>query len=339
MSRHRSYFVPGYRAIFIPLIIVTILVLLGISLKKNSRSGPLTIDKTKMEELLARHHFDYFGRKLEASAFTARPILLIFMNAKKDIDLLLFREVFTEWNAQGLNLVVIADDPSSVFTEPVISADGVWILSDETREIRDLFGVSSVNSSFILFDERGDQIAAGESAHGYRQGLRIYLRKALRMRPPLRTAFAPVGKFLKDIDWLRDMRSTLVNSGGRGSIIAFFNAFCETCNSWTILERLKEFRARSEMRPLLIFSEDFSFRDVINFEARYAPGFPVAMASRALSDKLRELRNDYFHAELNNIMILTSNEGEIIECADAECACYQDVIRKAEEMIMNGGQK
>lgn len=319
-------------------VIISGLALVGISLKMKTSPELANIDNKRavgLLDLLTRYQFDHFGKKIEKDEFAARPTLLLVVNAKKDIDLLLFHRVFAEWNERGLNLVIIANGPGAIYAQPVISSDGVWILSDESREISSLFDLSNRNSSFILFDGIGNQIATGDNTIGYEQGVRIHLLKAFGIRPPLRRAFAPVGQRIEDIDWLRDMKSSFANSEGKGFILLFLNAFCETCNSRAILERLRKFATldKTGIRPILVLSSDFTPRDRSNFEARYEPGFPVVIASKALADKQRHLHEDYFHAELNNIMVLVSNKGEIVACADAECACYQDLLIRAEEML------
>jgi hypothetical protein len=328
----------------VSIVVISGLVLLGILLKKKSSPGLGSLDNIDKKEglgqfeILARYRSDYYGRKIEIKDLTARPTLLLFLNTNRDDDLILFHKVFAEWHARGLNLVLVASDPGSIFTQPAVSADGVWYFSDDSREISACFRVSYENSSFILFDRRGDQLSAGDNTIGYELGLRIDLRRSLGMRPPLREVFAPVGHFIKDIDWLKDMRSVSSNPESQGSILVFLNAFCETCNSWVILERLKEFvmPGRAVIKPVLVLSADFSLQDRQNFEARYSPGFPVLIAGGALADKLRFLREEYFHAELNNIMVLLSKEGEIISSADAGCGCYQDILKRAEEITAMG---
>jgi hypothetical protein len=320
------------------------LFIVGISLGIKTSSRPADARKHKDGELLEifrRYPLDYFGRNLEKESFTARATLLLFLNAKRETDLLLFHKVFAEWNARGLNLVVIADDPGSLFSQQAIDFDGVWVIADQSRELGAFFGVSDKNPSFILFNGKGDRIATGDNDIGYERGVRIYLTKALGLRLPVREVFAPVGQYIQDISWLTDMKLSFVNSEVKGSLFVYLNSFCETCNSLIIMERLREFVLPDKVgiRPIFVLSTDFSPQDCVNLEARYKPGFPIIIASQALADKLRVLREDYFLAELNNIMVLVSNEGEIIACADAECACYRDVLVRAEEIMKNGKGK
>jgi len=329
------------RTLFIVFVSICSLVIVGVSLAIKTPSSPSGVKKQNDRELLEifrRCPSDYFGRRIQKLDFIARPALLLFVNAKRESDLLLFHKVFAEWNARGLNLIVVSDDPGSIFSQSVINFDGVWILADQSRELSAFFGVSYNNPSFILFSGQGDRIATGDNDIGYERAVRIYITKALGLRSPLREVFAPVGQSIQDISWLMDTKLSFVNSEGKGSILVYLNSFCETCNSLIIMQRLRKFVLpdNAGIKPIFVLSTDFSPQDCVNLEARYKPGFPIIIASQALADKLRVLREDYFLSELNDIMVLVSNEGEIIASADAGCACYQDVLARAGEIMENG---
>ncbi len=321
------------------LIVAVIAMLLGIV------PGVVGLKEYREPELLEiarRYSKDFYGRKFDERSFSGRTTLLLFMSQQRESDLLLFYKIYAEWIAEGLNLIVVSDDPESTFFPSPALFDGLWIFPDKSRNLADTFRTSSKNPTFILYNEQGDRLTVADNDIGYEQGARIHIVKALGLRPPLREAFAPLGRDIESLEWLTDMKSSLINTDGLGSIVVFINSYCETCNGGTIMEKLRRFTlsgAPFEIKPLFVLSSDFSPQDCVNLEDRYKHGFPIIIASKVLAEKWRMLHKDYFHGELNNIMVLISKGGKILGAADAECACYQELFMRAEELMISRNLK
>jgi len=93
-----------------------------------------------------------------------------------------------------------------------------------------------------------------------------------------------------------------------------------SCLSGSIIDELIEIEKNCKQISITtLLTDDFTDRDVINVKANLKLNFNVVKARSNIADEIIYLKNKYGKSNINNLIIVTNNEGKILSLYDQNC--------------------
>lgn len=238
--------------------------------------------------------------------------LVVFVDADIETDLECMKKAYHDFQGEGIQIIGVSRDISRIQAKS--ASYPFFYIQEAYEEAANRFRAPRHQSAFYLFSAQGILLHSGLLGVRYETHLKKILNSCIRNKRFTAQDLFPRQANLSNEPWHLRLEEIL-HPSKEYHLGAFFNAFCDACQSGRILSFMKDVTRinPSQWGCFIVFKDDLGEQDIENFRSQMKVDFPLVASSREFKSKWESLADEYSESELNEIVVIVDHQGNIIE--------------------------
>ena len=275
-----------------------------------------------IKEIPSFHLEDINGKSISPENFIGRKIYIQFLDADVEYQLRLLINVITKYKSNDTVSIIIVNNLEKLKRNAFINIirRECLIINGNIKKYKKIFNSPSCCEMYYLFDNNGKLLFSNFNWNKL-ENVELDFNRTRK-----ETAFSifslfNIDNYIYDNKFGRKLYEYIIkNNNSEWHLIGIFSSICMSCLSGSIIDELIEIEKNCKQISITtLLTDDFTDRDVINVKANLKLNFNVVKARSNIADEIIYLKNKYGKSNINNLIIVTNNEGKILSLYDQNC--------------------